>query len=130
MLFITLQQALFKRLTEAGFGLTVYDSSESLKKTPAVVLFSPTLTPLSDKTSYYKEVQVKLMVVSEEKRGKRDTYEALGVITKAMKAKLELADASVDVQKLSQINDTTSQGNGLQSTSLIYKFNITTKEEL
>ncbi len=128
MLFITLQQALFKRLTEAG--LTVYDSSESLKKTPAVVLFSPTLTPLSDKTSYYKEVQVKLMVVSEEKRGKRDTYEALGVITKAMKAKLELADASVDVQKLSQINDTTSQGNGLQSTSLIYKFNITTKEEL
>lgn len=128
MLFITLQQALFKRLTEAG--LTVYDSSESLKKTPAVVLFSPTLTPLSDKTSYYKEVQVKLMVVSEEKRGKRDTYEALGTITKAMKAKLELADASVDVQKLSQINDTLSQGNGLQSTSLIYKFNITTKEEL
>lgn len=128
MLFITLQQALFKRLTEAG--LTVYDSSESLKKTPAVVLFSPTLTPLSDKTSYYKEVQVKLMVVSEEKRGKRDTYEALGVITKAMKAKLELLDASVDVQKLSQINDTISQGNGLQSTSLIYKFNITTKEEL
>ena len=128
MLFITLQQALFKRLTEAG--LTVYDSSESLKKTPAVVLFSPTLTPLSDKTSYYKEVQVKLMVVSEEKRGKRDTYEALGVITKAMKAKLELADASVDVQKLSQINDTISQGNGLQSTSITYKFNITTKEEL
>lgn len=128
MLFITLQQALFKRLTEAG--LTVYDSSESLKKTPAVVLFSPTLTPLSDKTSYYKEVQVKLMVVSEEKRGKRDTYEILGIISKALKAKLELPDASVDVQKLSQINDTISQGNGLQSTSLIYKFNITTKEEL
>lgn len=128
MLFITLQQALFKRLTEAG--LTVYDSSESLKKTPAVVLFSPTLIPLSDKTSYYKEVQVKLMVVSEEKRGKRDTYEILGTITKAMKAKLELPDASVDVQKLSQINDTISQGNGLQSTSMIYKFNITTKEEL
>ena len=128
MLFITLQQALFKRLNEAG--LTVYDSSESLKKTPAVVLFSPTLTPLSDKTSYYKEVQVKLMVVSEEKRGKRDTYEILGIISKALKAKLELPDASVDVQKLSQINDTISQGNGLQSTSLIYKFNITTKEEL
>ena len=128
MLFITLQQALFKRLNEAG--LTVYDSSESLKKTPAVVLFSPTLTPLSDKTSYYKEVQVKLMVVSEEKRGKRDTYEILGIISKALKAKLELPDASVDVQKLSQINDTVSQGNGLQSTSLIYKFNITTKEEL
>lgn len=128
MLFITLQQALFKRLNEAG--LTVYDSSESLKKTPAVVLFSPTLIPLSDKTSYYKEVQVKLMVVSEEKRGKRDTYEILGIISKALKAKLELPDASVDVQKLSQINDTISQGNGLQSTSLIYKFNITTKEEL
>lgn len=128
MLFITLQQALFKRLNEAG--LTVYDSSESLKKTPAVVLFSPTLIPLSDKTSYYKEVQVKLMVVSEEKRGKRDTYEILGIISKALKAKLELPDASVDVQKLSQINDTVSQGNGLQSTSLIYKFNITTKEEL
>ena len=128
MLFITLQQALFKRLNEAG--LTVYDSSESLKKTPAVVLFSPTLIPLSDKTSYYKEVQVKLIVVSEEKRGKRDTYEILGIISKALKAKLELPDASVDVQKLSQINDTVSQGNGLQSTSLIYKFNITTKEEL
>ena len=128
MLFITLQQALFKRLTEAG--LTVYDSSESLKKTPAVVLFSPTLTPLSDKTSYYKEVQVKLMVVSEEKRGKRDTYEILGIISKALKAKLELPDASVDVQKMSQINDTVSQGNGLQSTSITYKFNITTKEEL
>ena len=128
MLFITLQQALFKRLNEAG--LTVYDSSESLKKTPAVVLFSPTLIPLSDKTSYYKEVQVKLMVVSEEKRGKRDTYEILGIISKALKAKLELPDASVDVQKMSQINDTVSQGNGLQSTSLIYKFNITTKEEL
>lgn len=128
MLFITLQQALFKRLNEAG--LTVYDSSESLKKTPAVVLFSPTLIPLSDKTSYYKEVQVKLMVVSEEKRGKRDTYEILDLISKALKAKLELPDASVDVQKLSQINDTISQGNGLQSTSMIYKFNITTKEEL
>lgn len=128
MLFITLQQSLYKRLTDAG--LTVYDSSEALKKTPAVVLFSPTLTPLSDKTSYYKEVQVKLMVVSDEKKGKRDTYELLGAITKALQTKLEINDGVIDVQKLSQINDTISQGNGLQSTSMIYKFNITTKEEL
>ena len=128
MLFITLQQALFKRLTEAG--LTVYDSSESLKKTPAVVIFSPTLTPLSDKTSYYKEVQVKLMVVGEEKKGKREVYQILGDITQSLKEKLELVDAVVDHQKLSQINDTVSQGNGLHSTSLVYKFKITSKEEL
>lgn len=128
MLFITLQQALYKRLTEQG--LTVYDSSEAVKKFPCVVIFSPTLTPLSDKTSYFRDVELKLMVVSEEKRGKRDTYETLGKIATAMKLKLEFADASVDVQKLSKIDDTISQGNGLQSTNMIYQFNITTKEEL
>lgn len=126
MLFIKLQQAIYQRLTEAG--LTVYDSSQPVKKMPAVVIFSPTMSFLNDKTSYYKRVDVKLMVISEESHGKRPLYESVGDLVEAMRGPFVLPDASVDLQKLVKIGDTVSQDNGLQSTTINYQFNITTKE--
>lgn len=128
MLFIQLQKAIYQRLTAAG--LTVYDSTEAFKKLPCAVIISPTLNPLQDKTSHFKEVKLKLMTVADEKRGKRETYELIGVIVQALKEVITLEGAVVDYQKLEKIDEAGSQGNGLITSTVSYKFKITTQEEI
>lgn len=128
MLFITLQQQIYRTLTEAG--LTVYDSSEKFKELPCVVLFSPSLSPLQDKTSHYHLVEMKFMIVTEEKKGKRQLYETAGELVKALRVPLQLDDAIMDQSRLNKIQESVRQADGLLSTSIYYHFSITTKEEI